>query len=326
MAGDEVYDLGEIVLPSDDDHPNPPALTAADADRHVGIVVLEWVPPTEDSDDVAEYNIYRSLSETIDRSQPPVATVDAGTLIYYDAFEPGDYGRRYYYQIESVDAALNKSKEASNVLSAVVVAPPVPVLSEPEVGVLVTEADYPFELSWETVENEDLTGYSVQLSTSPDFPQDSRTQLLSAGTSDNSVSIVQLLGQGTWHWRVRALYQFGVKSQWSETRYFVALGQDNTMVAPYLNANPQILREGEVKISYYLTTDAKVALRIFNLKGQFVKTLDSGNKAPGLHEHMWNGDNAKGEELRNGLYLVQLKIEAPGKSKTTITKKVLINR
>lgn len=325
-TSDPEHNLGTIILPSDNDPPYPPILIKADEEQQKGVVVLTWSAPSTNPDDVAEYNIYRSLAEPMDRNTPPIATVTKDTLVYYDIIEPEGFEHTFYYQIESVDAAGNPSAEGSNVLSTKVVTPPVPEASLPAEGAVITE--FPLDFTWIAVEDPNLNGYSIQLSSSPDFPGDSRTQLLS-GDSALQCTIIEPLTQGTWYWRVNALFDCNalvVKSAWSEIKTFVTLTDDTDRVAPYVNIAPQILRHDEVKISYYLTMNAKVQVRIFNLKGQLVKTIDTGQKDSGLHEFMWDGKNNQKAELRNGLYLVQVKIEVQGKGETIITKKVLINR
>ncbi len=298
--------------------PYPPTLIAANANRHVGIIVLEWEPPTINPENVAKYNIYRSSTEFVVRNQP-VATVNAAQLIYYDVFQLKDFGCTFYYIIESVDTAGDKSEEASNMLWATVVAPLVPELNRPADGSLVTE--FPLILSWQTVIDDDLIGYLVQLSKTSDFSQ--QTQIQSRVDALNNTYKISYLNEGTWYWRVKALFDRNVESAWSNTS--ILLVEGSYQLTPFLLITPRVLTQGEVKLSYYLDTEAKIIVRLFNLRGQLVKIVDSGNKAPGLCEFIWDGRDTNGAVLRNGLYLVQMKIEASEKN-TTIIKKVLVNR
>ena len=272
------HDLGVVVLAQYIENSFPPTDGEADANVQAGVIVLSWIPPAESQEDVAEYNIYRSRTPNINKSKDLITTVPADTLIYYDVIPPEDFGRVLYYQIESVDAALNPSIELLSITSPAVVAPPVPQLKDPADGSLVL--DFPFELSWHPVEDDYLEGYTVQLSSSPDFPQDERTQELPADLSCKH-TINSELASGTWYWRVNAVYQRNVKSGWSETRSIITMGDEEPdTTVPYLQISPQILRQGEVRISYYLTTDANVLLRIFNLKGQLSKSWIRATRHP----------------------------------------------
>ena len=318
------FDLGELILPWDDKAPNPPTFILADAARHVGIIVLEWEPPAIEPEDVERYNIYRSKTENIDiNSVAPIDTVSAETLIYYDRFDAKDFGCTFYYRIQSEDGGGNK-EGASNELSETVIAPPIPIPLEPQGGALV--AEFPMTFSWQKVENVDFRKYSIQLSSSPDFPNDERTQLLPCNSSP-TFTLNSPLIQGTWYWRVNAIYERDVESAWSEAVEFITITtDDNPYLVPYLKITPQVLRQGNVDISYYLTTGANVLIRVFNLKGQHVVTLDTEDKPAGLYTISWNGRDSHGKELQNGLVLVQLKLKTPEKGEKIFTKKVLINR
>ncbi|MGH7496083.1 MAG: FlgD immunoglobulin-like domain containing protein [bacterium] len=50
----------------------------------------------------------------------------------------------------------------------------------------------------------------------------------------------------------------------------------------------------------------KVELIIYNVAGQLVRELISGEKAPGKHEITWNGKDEQGREVPSGIYLYRL--------------------
>jgi len=60
-------------------------------------------------------------------------------------------------------------------------------------------------------------------------------------------------------------------------------------------------------ISYYLTTDSRVELSIYNLTGTEVITLVNERKTRGLHKTQWNGENNSVMEVSSGLYLAVLR-------------------
>jgi hypothetical protein len=62
-------------------------------------------------------------------------------------------------------------------------------------------------------------------------------------------------------------------------------------------------------------------LRVFNIKGQLVRTLVDENMQPGNHTIVWDGKNRDGKEVSSGIYFYQL---TSGERK--ITKKMLLLR
>jgi len=62
----------------------------------------------------------------------------------------------------------------------------------------------------------------------------------------------------------------------------------------------------ETKISFSLTEEAEVSLKIYNIRGQLVKTLLQERRPIGSYTVSWNGINHKGEEVASGLYLYRL--------------------
>ncbi|MFQ5605196.1 MAG: FlgD immunoglobulin-like domain containing protein, partial [bacterium] len=46
----------------------------------------------------------------------------------------------------------------------------------------------------------------------------------------------------------------------------------------------------------------KVSLKIYNIKGQIMRTLMDEDKAPGVYSVLWDGKNNQGEWLSSGLY------------------------
>ncbi|MDD2228277.1 MAG: T9SS type A sorting domain-containing protein [Candidatus Cloacimonetes bacterium] len=62
----------------------------------------------------------------------------------------------------------------------------------------------------------------------------------------------------------------------------------------------------ETTISFEIAEEGMVNLEIFNIKGQLVKTLFSGNKVSGPHRIVWNGTDKYGRNVASGLYHYRL--------------------
>ena len=63
----------------------------------------------------------------------------------------------------------------------------------------------------------------------------------------------------------------------------------------------------ETWIPFTLSGDANVVIRMYNLSGQLIRTLDLGHKSAGIYVSRdkagyWNGRNITGEKVANGVY------------------------
>jgi len=59
-------------------------------------------------------------------------------------------------------------------------------------------------------------------------------------------------------------------------------------------------------LSYGLPEDANVSLIIYDIRGESVKTIDSGTQVAGWYKHVWNGLDNLGQPVSTGLYLTRL--------------------
>ena len=60
------------------------------------------------------------------------------------------------------------------------------------------------------------------------------------------------------------------------------------------------------QISFYISSDLPVALDVFNVKGQIVKSLCAADLTAGQHSFVWNGDNQAGSPVSSGIYFYRL--------------------
>ena len=65
-------------------------------------------------------------------------------------------------------------------------------------------------------------------------------------------------------------------------------------------------------ISYQIATDSMAKLDIYNIKGQFVKTLVNEPKVMGEHQAVWDGKDFRGKGVASGVFFVRL--SSAGKS------------
>jgi hypothetical protein len=65
----------------------------------------------------------------------------------------------------------------------------------------------------------------------------------------------------------------------------------------------------QTNVSFDLPKSQYVSLEIYNILGQQVKTLASGNFEAGRYAYTWNGTNSRGEDVPSGIYFYSLKTE-----------------
>ena len=78
---------------------------------------------------------------------------------------------------------------------------------------------------------------------------------------------------------------------------------------------------GETKIEYELPQGGHVCLRILDLTGKEVVTLEDGWQPMGRYFVKWNGRDKFGKEVASGVYLCYLKSGVFSR-----TKKICLNR
>lgn len=74
-------------------------------------------------------------------------------------------------------------------------------------------------------------------------------------------------------------------------------------------------------ISFYLPEGAAATLKIYNLKGQLIKTLIDARLSAGEHSFEWDGQNDEGKQVSAGIYLYRL--QTPQQN---ITRKMVLSK
>ena len=77
----------------------------------------------------------------------------------------------------------------------------------------------------------------------------------------------------------------------------------------------------ETAIRYAVKQDGQVSLRIFNLKGQLVKTLVNEQVKAGYHRITWNGKDNFGTDVATGIYLYRLETKTYNQTKKMMLMK-----
>jgi hypothetical protein len=67
-------------------------------------------------------------------------------------------------------------------------------------------------------------------------------------------------------------------------------------------------------ISFSVATTTDVELKVYDVRGRFVKTLVSGTRSAGEYDEVWNGTDKSGRQVASGVYYA--KFEAGSVSQT----------
>ena len=74
----------------------------------------------------------------------------------------------------------------------------------------------------------------------------------------------------------------------------------------------------ETIIQYRLPRDSKIKINIYNLLGQKVSTLLSGNMLAGVHGVNWDGVDERGKKVPSGVYIYRLEVAGNAVSKKMV--------
>ncbi len=138
------------------------------------------------------------------------------------------------------------------------------------------------------------------------------------GATATTSFVEELSATGLYYYYVRAVYAEGEGAPTDIVSVefpFVSNGDNeipalvNALGINYPNPfNPT------TSISFSLAKAGQATLKIYNTKGQLVKTLINTEKSSGNHTVVWNGMNNEGKAVSSGIYFYRL--DAPGYSKT----------
>lgn len=108
----------------------------------------------------------------------------------------------------------------------------------------------------------------------------------------------------------------------SDNAWFVDLREGSSIVPDpekvSLNNYPNPFNPSTT-IAYSLPNDGLIELRIFNVRGQLVKTLVDGEQLAGSYEMVWNGRDNNKKSVSSGIYFYKLSTKDK-----TIMKKMLM--
>jgi len=81
----------------------------------------------------------------------------------------------------------------------------------------------------------------------------------------------------------------------------------------------------ETEFTYILSRQAEVKLRIYTVSGRLVRILGNLPGRPGFNQVRWNGQDADGHPLANGVYLYTLTAD-DGTDRVRVKERLIVYR
>ncbi|MEA2096042.1 MAG: agmatine deiminase family protein [Candidatus Cloacimonadota bacterium] len=97
------------------------------------------------------------------------------------------------------------------------------------------------------------------------------------------------------------------------------VGAETKLLGNYPNPfNP------ETAIKYNLKNNSEVTIKIYNTKGQLVRTLVNSSQEAGIHSTVWNGKDTNGRDVSSGIYFSTFDANDKESDYTSVKKIILL--
>ncbi|MCF7815199.1 MAG: T9SS type A sorting domain-containing protein, partial [Candidatus Cloacimonetes bacterium] len=126
---------------------------------------------------------------------------------------------------------------------------------------------------------------------------------------------------GFYVYNIAAVFTGDYEGVWSVDAEVDHTGTDPNLIPAVtsLNGNYPNPFNPTTTIAFGLTQDETVALVIYNIKGEKVRTLVSGELEAGMHDVTWYGKDDSGKNVASGVYFYKMKAD-----KYVQTKKMIL--
>jgi len=217
---------------------------------------------------------------------------------------------QYFWQVLTLDlfGGISQSEDATFWVDLIPEAPAMFALTYPEDN--VTGLAPTLSFTWEPAidpDPMDYANYTLQIATDSNF-----TDITHEGLVDINLSydLTEELPTDTeFWWRVIAMDTDSLSTESEVFKFTVGTVSIASVALPtqyVLQQNYPNPFNPTTKIKYGLPEAASVSLVIYDIRGNVVKTIDSGHQPSGWYEHVWQGLNAAGQPVSTGLYFSRL--------------------
>ncbi len=185
-------------------------------------------------------------------------------------------------------------------------------------------------LNWTTQSESDMLGYRV-LRAENGLLEDAmmiNASLIVAGNSPNGNNYlfndVDVEEDATYSYWLEAVEMNGISSLYGPTTVTITYNEEDPEEPPVfltttLGQNTPNPFNPHTTINYSIADDSAVSIKVYNTRGQLVRTLVDEVKVAGTHTIEWNGTDASGKSCSSGIYFYKMET-----TDTTEMKKMMI--
>jgi hypothetical protein len=152
-----------------------------------------------------------------------------------------------------------------------------------------------------------ISGFNVYRAWSEDGPFDKLNEELLPPFSPGEYEDTTVWPGTTFWYELRGVYADGAEDVVGEP---VTIRTGGTLVTRLYNASPNPFRDGTSLQFDVATASAGISLRVHDVSGRLVRTLQPDVMRSGRHTVTWDGTNDRGQHVASGVYFVTL--EAAG--------------
>jgi hypothetical protein len=128
---------------------------------------------------------------------------------------------------------------------------------------------------------------------------------------NGDIDEVELVGRAMDGSEIAAIYAADVNGKCKQTIVSTPGPKaPTTTVLMTLANNP--LRSGQAVIRFSLAQEERPEIRVFDVTGRIVHTIEPGLLPPGEHSVAWNGTGTDGHALSRGIYFVKIRLGSSG--------------
>jgi len=183
-------------------------------------------------------------------------------------------------------------------------------------------------LSWVSETETELLGYYLLRNSNNDLAiaEQISELILATNTSLQQIYLYtdkELCSAGTYYYWLQACNMNGSVSFYGPIYLVYELPESGGVAVPLITGlqalypnpfNPDLF------INYSLAEADEIELKIYNARGQLLRTLDKGSKNPGEYRLVWDGCDERGQSQSSGVYFIRLQT----RKKLFIDKAVLL--
>ncbi|MEX0602969.1 MAG: FlgD immunoglobulin-like domain containing protein, partial [Bacteroidota bacterium] len=201
------------------------------------------------------------------------------------------------------------------------------VLPPAEVNTYGTAVGQPITISWTTVSNAYVYVDTIEVWRKVKNVHNPMVIARLSPTATQFIDYEYVLTDGYTdnliEYDIRTRYKTWARTVYSSPNWFTVFGSGGDIyktvqgskvvtssTAPedfHLSIHPNPFNPS-TRLSITLETSAYVELRIFNLTGQFVKMVSSGDWSAGLNTVVWDATDKEGTRMASGLYVLQVAV------------------